>query len=466
MIRLASVAWPVLLLAAPPVAGAAPAGEAGPRITHVGAVAPDVLGITVEAQRARYGGQKPYVPLKGDRRESRDGSVFLHRGGKEIGVLVGAKRSVLWPYEELVGEPLDTTWADRADSYTIVSRKHTAYRDGRKPLAVYRKSKPTDMVQTGAWRWALPQVHVLYLRLGEPLAPGRAYTIRFNGRPLKDVVYTHDPATARSEAVHGTHLGCRPDDPAKVAFLSCWLGSGGKLDYREHLAFRVLDDETGEAAFEGKTVLSLAATAAEDPYKRNYNLVDVHLLAFSSLRRPGTYRVSVEGIGCSYPFEVREDLYRGTFRVAARGFYHQRSGIELRPPYTAYRRPRCFHSGDGVKVYHSTCPLMESGNGLNVFGTDKGNFGNLVAGRTDGLVLTAWGGYHDAGDWDRRIQHLRVSRVLLELAEMFPGYFAKVRLNIPESGNGLPDAVNEALWNLDCYRRMQTPDGGIRGGIE
>lgn len=35
-----------------------------------------------------------------------------------------------------------------------------------------------------------------------------------------------------------------------------------------------------------------------------------------------------------------------------------------------------------------------------------------------------------------------------------------------ESGNGIPDILNEACWNIDFYRRLQLPDGGIRGGIE
>jgi endoglucanase len=106
---------------------------------------------------------------------------------------------------------------------------------------------------------------------------------------------------------------------------------------------------------------------------------------------------------------------------------------------------------------------MDTGNGLN---QEDSNFGNLVAGKTDQVVPNAWGGYMDAGDWDRRIQHLVVSRYLLELVEMLPGQFGDGDLNIPESGNGLPDLVDEALFNLDCYRRMQRPEGGIRGGME
>jgi endoglucanase len=72
----------------------------------------------------------------------------------------------------------------------------------------------------------------------------------------------------------------------------------------------------------------------------------------------------------------------------------------------------------------------------------------------------------DAGDWDRRIQHLDASRLHLELLELFPDYFRALALNIPESGNGLPDVLNEALYNVDFYRRLQMADGAIRGGIE
>ena len=37
-----------------------------------------------------------------------------------------------------------------------------------------------------------------------------------------------------------------------------------------------------------------------------------------------------------------------------------------------------------------------------------------------------------------------------------------MRTNIPESGNGLPDVYNEALWNIRWMLAMQDPaDGGV-----
>jgi endoglucanase len=86
--------------------------------------------------------------------------------------------------------------------------------------------------------------------------------------------------------------------------------------------------------------------------------------------------------------------------------------------------------------------------------------------KTDRVLPNAWGGHYDAGDWDRRIQHTEVSRLLLELAEVAPGFFDRINLNLPESNNNLPDLIDEALWNIDFFMRLQNSDGGVRGGIQ
>lgn len=440
-------------------------GEEAPRVLHVGLVARDTIGITVQAGRVEYGEQVPYVMKPGDTVDDSSQNLSVRRNGRFLGWLVGQKRSVLYTEDRLVGEMPDEAWLDKPASYSVVSADDSAYAKPAVPVAVYRKSKPSDFARWGGWPYKAAIRHVLYLKLRQPLTVGKKYTVHFEGERLDRQAFVYDPLSLRSEAVHVSHLGFRPDDPAKVAFLSCWLGSGGAATYPNDLAFRVLGDD-GREAFSGTVAVSRRASEPEDAYKKNYNGTDVGIMDFTPVRKPGKYRVSVEGIGCSYEFEISDDVWRKAFRVSARGFYHQRSGIELGPPYTDYRRPRCFHPDDGVIVYHSTCPLMDSGNGLNAKGTDTGNFGNLVAGKTDRVVTNAWGGYMDAGDWDRRIQHLIVSRYLIDLAELFPDPFSSLSLNIPESTNDLPDVVDEALFNLDCYRRMQTPAGGIRGGIE
>jgi len=443
----------------------APVASAGarppPSVTYLGPVAPDTLCLKVQAGRTEYGPQGPYQAQPGDQvGEDR----WVKRDGRCIGALVGPKRDILQTFDRFVGQQLDTARAAVPASYLLSSSDDAHYKAPLAVRAVHRKTRPLDIAQLGVWEFAWPVEHTLYLRLPSALVPGCQYALDLTALNLPKQAFAYDPVHMRSDAAHISHLGFRPDDLAKIAFLSTWMGDGGGLAYPGNLKFQVLKEGGDEVAFEGNLSLSKAASdLTEDAYNRNYNGTDVYQADFSDLSAPGRYRVYVVGIGCSYPFEIGRDVWQEPFRVAARGFYHQRSGIALGPPYTEYRRPRCFHPEDGVQVYQSTCGLMDSGNGLNSKDT---NFGNLVAGRTDEIVPNAWGGYMDAGDWDRRIQHLEATRQLLELEEMFPQYFASFSLNIPESGNGLPDIVDEALFNLDFYRRLQTEDGGIRGGIE
>lgn len=455
------------ILAALAVAVAVAQTADTPRVTHVAPVSSNILAITIETGRLLEATQEVYTVRNNDEIDRSGNTRWLTRHGKVVGTLVGREEKLLYTFDSVEGASLDTARTDLPGSWVVSSADAPAYTNGTNPQAVFRKSKPTEMARTGTWDWAFPVRHVIYLQLPSPLKEGCTYSVRAQGGLIPEQAYTHSPEQAESEALHVSQIGFHPRDPVKVAFLSCWLGSGGRLTYPAGLRFALLDNSTAEVAYKGEVVLAKAADdCTEDSCNRNYSGTDVYRLDFSSFDRPGTYRICVDGIGCSKSFPIADDVWKKAFRIAARGFYHQRSGIALGPPYTDFERPRSFHPDDGLKVYLSSCSLLNSGNGLNALGTDKDNFGNLVAGRTGDTVTNAWGGYFDAGDWDRRIQHLEASRLLLEIYRLFPSDVGSMSLNIPESGNKLPDLLDEALWNLDFFRRLQTTDGGIRGGAE
>ena len=107
---------------------------------------------------------------------------------------------------------------------------------------------------------------------------------------------------------------------------------------------------------------------------------------------------------------------------------------------------------------------MDTDQGLNLLG--QKSFDALTAAATGEVVGDAWGGWHDAGDWDRRIQHMDAARDLLDLAELRPAFAAATSLGVPEGANTVPDLIDEALWGIDFYQRLQLPDGGVPGGIE
>lgn len=434
------------------------------KVSQTYLVKPNVLAIEIKTGKVIHGQQAPYQSQSGDRVEQPRpaGDDWVIRNGKAIGALVGKQRNVLYSFDQFVESPFDPLWADRMTSYQIRSQDDTRYASSMSPTTVFRKSKPTDMARIGQWKFEFPMLHTVYLTLPSSLKPGKTYQVNFPGGNVETVSFKYEPNTTRSEAVHVSHLGFAPSDTAKVAFLSTWMGNGGKLEYPNGLNFAIVDQKTNRKVFTGKTQLSKTSQEYEDPRQRNYTNTDVYLMDFTDLQTPGQYRVCVDTIGCSLSFKIDSSVWKQAFYVSARGLYHQRSGIELKEPYTQWKRPRPFHPQDGNTVYESTASLMSVDQGLGTEGFTK------VLGRTKTTrsVANAWGGYFDAGDWDRRIQHVEVTRSLIELTEMFPGYFDRVGLNIPESKDRLPDVINEALWTIDFFRRMQTADGGIRGGIQ
>jgi endoglucanase len=468
---LAVAAAPLVVLAC--IAGTAQQGGGGPpgplRALPAGVVAPDVVVVTLRDGAITYGRQVPYVRADGDRIETPDPDSdlphrWIRRDGRVIGALVGPRGDTMQTFDAVAGAANDVGWLEQPAAFALTSADDERFAAPVRPRAVHRKSVPVDIARLDEyWKVDAVREHRFYLVLPQALRAGSRYTIAFAGERLPALSLEHAPLRARSEAVHVSQVGFRPDDPRKQGYLSTWLGTGGGLRYAPGLRVDIVD-AGGRVAYTTSASPAVAAGDAEDAYGRNYNGTDVHRFDFSPLREPGTYRACVDGIGCSYPFAIGDAVWRDAFTVSARGLYHQRSGIVLGPPYTDFVRPRGFHPDDGVRVTQSRVALLDVfEDGMD----DSGRtFRMLAGGMTDEPVADAWGGWMDAGDFDRRIQHLLASRYLVDLALEFPGYFSSLDLRIPESSNALPDIVDEALYNIDFYMRLQLPDGGVRGGIE
>jgi hypothetical protein len=186
----------------------------------------------------------------------------------------------------------------------------------------------------------------------------------------------------------------------------------------------------------------------DSPPDGNFLKADVYECDFSALQRPGRYVLSIDGIGCSFPFDVNPDVYREAFRTVARGLYHNRSGIALEKPYTEFTRAAPHNPkltpGFAGKLIYTTVRFTE-------WGSEGGDAKQLLAGSKGPIESAGW--YQDAADWDSYYSHLRVAQELLLAYEMAPGNFSDGELNIPESGNGVPDILDEAAWlPRFCYR--------------
>ena len=181
---------------------------------------------------------------------------------------------------------------------------------------------------------------------------------------------------------------------------------------------------------------------SDSPPFGNFLGCDVWECDFSAFDRPGSYVVAVEGIGCSWPFRIDADVYRSAFVTVARALYHNRSGIALQKPYTEFERPAPHNPkltpGFAGKLRYTRVRWQE-------WGSEGGDAKKLMA-ESPGPLENTWGWYQDAGDWDSYYTHLRVAQELLLVYEMAPHKFSDGELNLPESGNGVPDILDEAAW--------------------
>lgn len=234
--------------------------------------------------------------------------------------------------------------------------------------------------------------------------------------------------------------------------------------------------EVGDVGGEIPGRLSPLSTATA-AHRANRAGTFVFELDYSDWRpaKHGTYRLQIPGLGVSDPFAIAEDVWFASARLSLAGLYHHRSGIALDGRF-GYSRPEAFRPGPALSIRASRMPLLwtsEFPGGFVPFET---------AARGDWMTAAVmpqdyWGGYMDAGDWDRRIQHIDVAMLMLEAHEAAPPGKRDRAFGLPRSSelldaalyrdtDSLPDLVHEAIWVLDFFRRLQLPDGSVRGGIE
>lgn len=170
----------------------------------------------------------------------------------------------------------------------------------------------------------------------------------------------------------------------------------------------------------------------------------VRLADFSSLQQPGTYRLKV-GDGStamlSAPFTIGVAVYQPLTAAAIRAFYFNRAGIAITPALGGVYARAAGHSDVRVLIHASAAGPQ----------------------RRAGDVIRSPKGWYDAGDYNQYIVNSGISTyTLLAAYEHFPDFYKTLSVGLPESGNGLPDLLNEALWNLDWMLTMQDPaDGGV-----
>ncbi|MGE7775495.1 glycoside hydrolase family 9 protein [Chitinophaga sp. NPDC101104] len=172
-----------------------------------------------------------------------------------------------------------------------------------------------------------------------------------------------------------------------------------------------------------------------------YSASRVRMADFSALEKKGRFVLRVPGMAASYPFGIGDAPYRDLAAAVLKGFYFQRASMPLEARYAGKWARPAGHPDTRVLVH----PSAADGK------------------RPAGTVIASPGGWYDAGDYNKYIVNSGITMyMLLSAYEIFPAYFDRLDINIPESGNGVPDILDESLYNLRWMLTMQDPnDGGV-----
>lgn len=166
----------------------------------------------------------------------------------------------------------------------------------------------------------------------------------------------------------------------------------------------------------------------------------IRQIDFTDLSTEGQYTIVVDDSLQSYTFAIGNDIFAPVAKQAIRAFYYNRTSVAI----------DSLHGGTWARPagHPDTCVMVHSS------AADKA--------RPEGTILSSPGGWYDAGDYNKYIVNSGISTYTMLLATDMYENARAMELNIPESGNGIPDILNETLVNLRWMLTMQDPnDGGV-----
>jgi hypothetical protein len=327
-----------------------------------------------------------------------------------------------------------------------VTRRHYALSsadDARfsEPVTAERSGYEQQVVGFDSRRRPLLE-HRLHLVFPKPLVPGVVYRLDSSKSRLGtnsssgvEVVFHPDRV---SGSIQVNQVGYAPR-AQKYAYAGNWLGSAGPM-LVDATHFEIVDIDTGAVAFHG----ALVPRAVADPWSGN----TVYEMNFSSLTREGRYHVRVAGIGVSDVFTIAPNVYEKVYRSVMRLFYHRRNSTPILEPWAdhGYARPEGGIPGELDGIYHPRVGSSPLGRG--------------EAARGYHAVRSGW---FDAGDYGQYIPNAApVWYAVAAALDVAPGNFRDGDFGIPESGNGIPDVIDELEWGFDWALSMQD---AVSGGV-
>lgn len=230
-------------------------------------------------------------------------------------------------------------------------------------------------------------------------------------------------------------FGYRPDDKKVAVIRDPQTGFDAAESFTPGSNYALVDASNDGVVFEGSPVIwnnGIEDTTSGDK---------AWWFDFSSITDEGSYYVLDQDKNVkTYTFDIKSDVYDDVLKHAVRTFYYQRVGYAKELPYA--------ETGWTDAASHIG-PLQDKNcrpyNDLNNAAKER----------------DLSGGWYDAGDYNKYTSW--TANYVYEMLQAYEEnpYAWSDDYNLPQSGNGIPDLIDEAKWGMDHLLKLQNSDGSV-----
>lgn len=191
--------------------------------------------------------------------------------------------------------------------------------------------------------------------------------------------------------------------------------------------FHVVDAESGRVVYTG--------SLEEQGYSQvsgEYNSFG----DFTDLMIPGNYYIDAPILGRSYSFLISNDVYDRFFKESCKEYYYNRCGMTLTEEYAG-------------EYAHNACHI-----------------GKAVLGEDVSVSMDVSGGWHQDEKGQKNVVTAAKTMSVMMLAYELYGDSFGDDMGIPESGNHIPDILDEVRYEADWLLKMQDQQtGAVYSGL-
>ena len=290
----------------------------------------------------------------------------------------------------------------------------------------------------------------LVITLNTQLVNGQTVTISDSSKTiLENTISTTVDQYRINPSIHVNQVGYAPNF-VKKAVIGYYIGNVGELDLSNYSTFFLVNNQD-QVVFTGNLVLKKDVGYAYSPTPYQ----NVLIADFSSFNQTGKYRVMVDGLGTSLPFNIHDGIFMNFARTVSLGLLNQRCGYKVSKPYSRHEHNKC-HVTAEIPIPAINYP--EAWSMIAGESTIKSPADLYFPYNKTGSIDIS-GSTHDAGDYSRYLQnvgsHLHSLIFSADIGLSFDN------LGLPESGNNINDLLELAKWEADWLLKMQDTDGGF-----